>query len=31
MLQVPTDKPELLDKAFLVLEDWAHNLSFDRG
>ncbi len=28
MLQVPTDKPELLEKAFLVLEDWAHNLSF---
>jgi len=28
MLQIPTDKPELVDKAFLVLEDWAHNLSF---
>jgi len=27
MLQVPTDKPELLERAFLVLEDWAHNLS----
>ncbi len=29
MLQIPTDKPEVMDKAFLVLEDWAHNLSFD--
>jgi zinc protease len=28
MIQVPTDKPELLEKAFLVLEDWSHNLSF---
>jgi zinc protease len=28
-LQVPTDKPELVEKGFLVLEDWAHNLSFD--
>ena len=29
MLQVPTDKPQVLDKSFLILEDWAHNLSFD--
>jgi zinc protease len=29
MLQIPTDKPEVMDKAFLVLEDWAHNYSFD--
>src|SRR5213079_1597811 len=29
MLQVPTDKPEALDKAFLILEDWAHNVTFD--
>lgn len=29
MLQVPTDKPEVLDKSFLILEDWAHNVSFD--
>jgi zinc protease len=28
-LEVPTDKPEVLDKAFLILEDWAHNVSFD--
>jgi zinc protease len=29
MLQVPTDKPDVLDKAFLILEDWARNVSFD--
>jgi zinc protease len=29
MLTVPTDKPETMDKAMLILEDWAHNLSFD--
>src|SRR5881392_638875 len=29
MLEVPTDKPEVLDRAFLILEDWAHNVSFD--
>jgi zinc protease len=29
MLQVPTDKPEVMEKAFLILEDWAHNLTFD--
>ena len=29
MLQVPTDKPEVMDKALLILEDWAHNVSFD--
>jgi zinc protease len=29
MLQVPTDRPEVLDKAFLILEDWAHGVSFD--
>jgi zinc protease len=28
-LTVPTDKPEILDKSFLVLEDWAHNVTFD--
>src|SRR5256712_5390182 len=31
MLQVPTDKPEVMDKALLVLEDWAHNVSFDNA
>jgi zinc protease len=29
MLQVPTDKPDVLDKSMLILEDWAHNVSFD--
>jgi zinc protease len=29
MLTVPTDKTEVLDKALLVLEDWAHGLTFD--
>lgn len=29
MLQVPTDKPETMDKAFLILEDWAQNVTFD--
>jgi len=29
MLQVPTDKPEMMDRAMLILEDWAHNVSFD--
>jgi zinc protease len=29
MLTVPTDKPEMIDRALLVLEDWAHNISFD--
>jgi len=29
ILTVPTDKPETMDKALQVLEDWAHNLSFD--
>ncbi|MDP4194873.1 MAG: insulinase family protein [Bacteroidota bacterium] len=28
-LQVPTDKSEILSKAFLVLEDWAHGYLFD--
>ena len=29
MLTVPTDKADILDKSFLVLEDWAHNISLD--
>jgi zinc protease len=29
MLQLPTEKPEVLDRAFLILEDWAHGLTFD--
>lgn len=31
MLQVPTDNTEIMKKAFLVLEDWAHNLSLEDG
>src|SRR5262245_40788481 len=29
MLTVPTDNAATLDKSFLVLEDWAHNISLD--
>lgn len=29
MLQIPTDKKDIFNKAFLILEDWASNLSFD--
>jgi zinc protease len=29
MLQVPTDKLEVMDRALLILEDWAHNVTFD--
>ena len=29
MLQVPTDKPGAMERAFQVLEDWAHNITFD--
>jgi zinc protease len=29
MLQVPTDKPETVDRALLILEDWARNVTFD--
>ena len=29
MLTVPTDKPEVMDKAMLGVEDWAHNVSFE--
>jgi zinc protease len=28
-LEVPMDKPEVVKKAFAVLEDWAHNITFD--
>ena len=31
MLTVPTDKPETMDRALLILEDWAHNVSFDQA
>ncbi len=29
MLRVPTDDPEILATAFQILEDWAHQLTFD--
>jgi zinc protease len=29
MLQLPTDKEDIVDKGLMILEDWAHNLSFD--
>jgi len=29
MLTIPTDKAEVLDKSLQILEDWAHNVSFD--
>ncbi len=29
VLQVPTDRDDILEKAFLILEDWAHNVTFD--
>ena len=29
MLDVPTDSAEMLDKGFQILEDWAHNVSFE--
>jgi zinc protease len=28
-LQIPTDKPEVIDRSLLILEDWAHNVTFD--
>lgn len=29
MLQVPTENMDVIDRALLILEDWAHNVSFD--
>ncbi len=29
MLKVPTDQPELVDKGFQIIEDWAHNVSLE--
>jgi zinc protease len=28
-LQIPTDDPRVIDRSFLILEDWAHAVSFD--
>ena len=30
-LQVPTDKPETMDRALLILEDWDHNVTFNQA
>lgn len=29
MLSVPTDSAEILDNGFQIMEDWAHNVTFD--
>ena len=29
MLQIPTDDPEIMATAFQILEDWAHQISFE--
>ncbi len=29
ILPIPSDKKDILDKGFQVLEDWAHNVTFD--
>lgn len=29
MLKVPTDTPAIVQKGFQILEDWAHNVSYD--
>lgn len=29
-LRVPTDRPEVIDKSFQVLEDWAHEVTFPK-
>ncbi len=29
MLQAPTDKPDILDKSFQIMEDWAHLVSLE--
>ena len=29
MLKIPTDSPEILETSFLILEDWAHGLTFE--
>jgi zinc protease len=29
ILQVPTDRPDVLDRSFQILEDWAQNVTFD--
>ena len=29
MLTIPTDRPDVLEKSMLILEDWAHAVTFD--
>ena len=29
MIQIPTDKEDIIQKGFQILEDWSHNVSFD--
>src|SRR5512136_841470 len=29
MLQIPMDSPAVVENAFLILEDWAHNVTFE--
>jgi zinc protease len=29
MLTIPTDRPDVMDKSMLILEDWAHGVTFD--
>lgn len=29
MLTIPTDRPDVMDKSLLILEDWAHAVTFD--
>lgn len=29
ILPIPTDKPEIIDKSLLILEDWAFNVTFE--
>lgn len=30
ILPIPTDDPAIVDKGLLILEDWAHNVTFDK-
>jgi zinc protease len=30
-LQIPTDRPAVIDRSLLIMEDWARNVSFDPG
>jgi zinc protease len=29
MLTIPTDRPDVMDRSLLILEDWAHTVAFD--